>query len=71
MGNAGHATFQKRQKERARQQKQQDKAARRLAVKQTKGLAAPRLEGTEDPDIAHIQPGPQPLPAQWQAVDGE
>lgn len=60
MASNTHATFQKRQKERMRQQKQQEKAARRLAAKHAKGVAAPRPAGTEDPDIAHIQPGPQP-----------
>lgn len=65
MASNSHATFQKRQKERARQQKQQDKAARRLENKQNKNQAGPRDPGTEDPDIAGIVPGPQPLPEQW------
>ena len=66
---ANNATFQKRQKERARQQKQRDKAARRLEVKKHREQLAPRSAGTEDPDIAGIQLGPQPLPAQWQTID--
>jgi hypothetical protein len=66
---ANNATFQKRQKERARQQKQRDKAARRLEVKQNREQLAPRSAGTEDPDIAGIRPGPQPLPAQWLTLD--
>ncbi len=65
MANNSHATFQKRQKERARQQKQQDKAARRLEIKQNKVQTGPRGSGAEDPDIAGIVPGPQPLPEQW------
>lgn len=65
MPNRAHPTFQKRAKERARQQKQLDKAARRLEVKREKAQAEPRREGDEDPDIAGIRPGPQPLPAQW------
>jgi hypothetical protein len=65
MANNSYATFQKRQKELARQQKQQDKAARRLEIKQNKVQNGPRGPGAEDPDIAGIVPGPQPLPEQW------
>jgi hypothetical protein len=68
---ANNATFQKRQKERARQQKQRDKAARRLEAKKHREQLAPRSAGTEDPDIVGIQPGPQPLPAQWLTIDQE
>lgn len=64
-----NATFQKRQKERARQQKQRDKAARRLEMKQHKERNAITRTGAEDPDIAGIRPGPQPLPVQWQSID--
>lgn len=66
---ANNVTFQKRQKERARQQKQRDKAARRLEMKRHKEQNSILRTGTEDPDIAGILPGPQPLPAQWQAID--
>ena len=66
MAGSSRATFQKRQKELARQQKQQDKAARRLEIKQRKAQSGPRGAGTEDPDIAGIRPGPQPLPEQWE-----
>jgi hypothetical protein len=59
------ATFQKREKEKQRQQKQRDKAARRLETKQLKASRGPRGDGTEDPDISGIRPGPQPLPEQW------
>jgi hypothetical protein len=68
MANRVRPTFQKREKERARQQKQRDKAQRRLAVKQQKAQAGPRGEGEEDPDIAGIRPGPQSLPAEWELV---
>jgi hypothetical protein len=55
------STFKKRQKEMARQQRQQDKVARRLQKK----MERPEDTGIpgapeEDPDIAGIQPGPQP-----------
>ncbi|MGE0679706.1 MAG: hypothetical protein AB7P69_02195 [Candidatus Binatia bacterium] len=68
MPNKGRPTRQKRDKERARQQKQRDKALHRLEAKQQKAQAGPRSEGGEDPDIAGIRPGPQPLPAQWALV---
>ena len=71
MANKTRATFQKRQRERERQQKQRDKTARRLEAKQHKVQTAPRSTGAEDPDIAGIRPGPQPLPAQWDAANGE
>jgi len=67
MAGGSRTTFQKRQKELARQQKQQDKAARRLEIKQRKAQIGPRVTGAEDPDIAGIRPGPQPLPEQWGA----
>jgi len=68
MANKARPTFQKRQKERARQQKQRDKAVRRVEAKHQKAQAGPRSENGEDPDIAGILPGPQPLPAQWDFV---
>jgi hypothetical protein len=68
MPNKARPTFQKRDKERARQQKQRDKALRRLEVKRQKAQASPRSENGEDPDIAGIRPGPQPLPAQWESI---
>jgi len=51
----------KRARERARQEKAQAKAARRLEAKARKASAAPHAAG-EDPDIAGIVPGPQPSP---------
>ena len=65
MANRGGPTMMKRNKERARQQKQHEKIARRLEAKRQKVQAGPRVEGGEDPDIAGIRPGPQPLPEQW------
>jgi len=54
-------TQNKRARERARQEKQKDKAARRLEAKARKA-SAPEARGGEDPDIAGIVPGPQPNP---------
>jgi hypothetical protein len=70
MTNKSKATFKKMEKEKARQQKQRDKEARRHQPKATP--AAPSLKtGDEDPDIAGIIPGPQPLPEQWDEVKKE
>lgn len=54
-------TAMKRQKERARQDAQKEKAAKRQERRKEKGTR-PKGEGEEDPDIAGIVPGPQPLP---------
>ncbi len=54
-------TQNKRARERARQEKQQAKAARRLEAKSRKANT-PAAPGDEDPDIAGIVPGPQPSP---------
>jgi hypothetical protein len=59
---ASNTTFAKRQKERARQDKQREKDAKR---KQRRAEGpAPRgdVAPGEDPDIAGIIPGPQPIP---------
>jgi hypothetical protein len=59
MANKGRATFAKRQKEIARQERAREKAAKRVERKETKV----KLDReAEDPDIAGIVPGPQPLP---------
>ena len=61
MANKGRATFAKRQKEIARQERAREKAAKRVARKEEKKkVDKGGLE--EDPDIAGIVPGPQPLP---------
>ena len=54
-------TQNKRARERAKQLKQQEKIARRQEMKERKANN-PRQAGDEDPDIAGIVPGPQPLP---------
>ena len=67
MAGSRQRTFLKRQRERDRQQKQKEKAERKREVKARKA-ETPRIEGAEDPDIAGILPGPQPLPAQWEGL---
>ena len=64
MAKKSRATFQKREKERARQQKQHDKAQRRLAAKEQRASSAPHTEDDEL-EIAGIGPGPHALPAPW------
>jgi hypothetical protein len=54
-------TQHKRARERAKQEKQQAKAARRLEAKSKKATQSVDAGG-EDPDIAGIVPGPQPSP---------
>ncbi len=53
----------KRQRERSRQEKQREKELKKAARKAEK-VARPIVPG-EDPDIAGIIPGPQPLPEDW------
>jgi hypothetical protein len=61
MANRGRATFAKRQKEIARQERAREKATKRVERKET-WVKPDRKSAEEDPDIAGIVPGPQPLP---------
>ena len=54
-------TQNKRARERARQERQQMKAARRSEARARRAQMSPDRTG-EDPDIAGIVPGPQPSP---------
>jgi hypothetical protein len=60
MANRGRATFAKRQKEIARQERAREKAAKRVDRKEHKVKVERKVD--DDPDIAGIVPGPQPLP---------
>ena len=51
MAKKSRPTFQKREKEKARQQKQKEKEQRRVESKERRATEGPRIEG-EDPDIA-------------------
>jgi hypothetical protein len=53
----------KRARERAQAERTKEKANRRLERRERKANAGPRPVG-EDPDLAGIQPGPQPRP-EW------
>lgn len=59
--NKSRPTQNKRARERAKQEKQKQKAARRFEANSRKGTQA-TSPGGEDPDIAGIVPGPQPPP---------
>ncbi len=54
----------KRLKERNRQDKQKEKEAKREQRKQDK-VQRPSSSSGEDPDIAGIVPGPQPIPDEF------
>jgi hypothetical protein len=60
MGNRGRVTFAKRQREIARQERAREKSAKRVERKTNK-VKVDR-QAADDPDIAGIVPGPQPLP---------
>ena len=57
-------SFGKRQKEKGRVEKRQEKEARRVHRKEERANR-PRTDGDEDPDIAGIVPGPQPVPEEF------
>jgi hypothetical protein len=67
LANRSRQTFLKRQKERARQEKQRLKAEKRLQRKTDTDQDESVATVGEDPDIAGIVPGPQP--AAWEVVD--
>lgn len=60
MANHPKVSAQKRARERARQERQKEKAARREEARDRKTPTV--RSGDEDPDIAGIVPGPQPSP---------
>jgi hypothetical protein len=67
MAKRSRQTFQKHQKEQARRQKQNNKAARRLQSKQRRAQAAPGI-GESPEERADRQPGPQPAPARGDQI---
>lgn len=64
MAKQSRATFHKRAKEMARQQKQRDKAQRRLAAKERRAGGVPPMEG-DDPTRADLPLGPHEMPTPW------
>ncbi|MGH8070072.1 MAG: hypothetical protein ACRERE_33475 [Candidatus Entotheonellia bacterium] len=67
MAHRSRPTSQKRNKEKARQEKQKNKETRRLEAKARKTSAGAKI-GDPDLDLAGIRPGPQPLPEQWDYI---
>jgi hypothetical protein len=67
MARNARPTAAKREREKSLLERRQQKAARRIDAKERREHTGPR-QGDEDPDIAHITPGPQPL-ADWQIED--
>ena len=65
MARQSRPTFQKRLKEKARMERAREKMAKRLETKEKKAAEGPRMEGSVDPDIAGIRPGPQAIPDEW------
>ena len=65
MAQRSRPTLMKREREKARVERQKMKEARRADRAQRPSER--RTDGV-DPDIAHIKPGPQPL-ADWQVED--
>ncbi len=62
MANRTKVTQQKRARERAKQERMQEKTRRREEAKVRKANEPQQAGGGEDPDIAGIIPGPQPSP---------
>jgi hypothetical protein len=62
-------TAAKRNREKALVERRQEKEARRKESKERKAAAGPRAAG-EDPDLAGIKLGPQPL-QDWQIDEAE
>jgi len=64
------AAAHKRAREKAQQARQKEKQQRRLEAREKKD-SGEASGGTEDPDIAGIQPGPQPRPDWLEDLDSE
>ena len=64
MANRSRPTLQKREREKAKQERHRQKEQRRQEAKERRSHTPVRT-GDEDPDLAGITPGPQPL-ADWQ-----
>lgn len=75
MANKTRSTFQKRQKELARQARRKDKLAKKQDAKLTKAEADADPDAapvtTEDPDLVGIYLGPQPRADEADAGEGE
>jgi hypothetical protein len=64
------AAAHKRAREKAQQERQKQKQQRRLEARERKDTTD-ASGGNEDPDIAGIQPGPQPRPEWLDDLDSD
>jgi len=71
MAKNTRATSNKRAREKAQQERNKEKQARRLENRERKGSSSAVDTGGEDPDIAGIRPGPQPRPDWLEDLDAE
>lgn len=69
MPKSSRPTGNKRAREKAQVERNQEKHKRRLERRDRKATEGPRLAGEEDPDIAGIRPGPQPRDPEWLDLD--
>ena len=69
MSQKGRLTQAKRERERAVAERRRKKASERAESRDDKD-ATPRTGADEDPDLAGIVPGPQPL-QEWQREEQE
>ena len=67
MAKKSGPTPRKRLKELKLLDKRKAKEAKRLEAKERRSMERDKNSG-EDPDIAGIRPGPQPLPEQWDDI---
>ena len=70
MAKNSRPTGNKRARERAQAERNKEKESRRLERRERKANAGPRPVG-EDPDLAGMQPGPQPRPEWLDVPEGE
>ena len=61
MGKPNRATQEKRGRERAQKERQQEKEGQRVVRKEIRKTRSDSLEQGIDPDLIGIFPGPQPL----------
>ncbi len=70
MAKKSGPTPRKRLKEIKLMDKRKAKEAKRIEAKERRAEAR-EINSDEDPDIAGIKPGPQPLPEQWNDIDDD
>ena len=61
MGKPARATQEKRNRERAQKERQQDKLAEKALRKEARDERLANLKDGVDPDLVGIYPGPQPV----------